>query len=177
MLPLGTTAPNFELTEVVSGSKMALADVKGSEGSVVLFICAHCPFVVHIEESLAKLAKAYKEKGIAFIAISSNNVETHPQDGPEGLKEQALRVGFDFPYFYDETQEVAKAYNAACTPDFYLFDSDLALVYRGRMDGATPGNAVENDGVDLRLAMENLLANKAQSEEQIPSMGCNIKWK
>ena len=177
MLELGTMAPDFALTDVVSGKTVKRDDFKGKQGLLVIFICAHCPYVKHIEKSLGKLSADYAGKPIGIVAISANDVTTHPADGPAGLKQQAKENGFTFPYLYDESQAVAKAYKAACTPDPYLFDADFKLVYRGQYDGSRPGNGVPVTGKDLRTAMDAVLAGKAVAKEQRPSIGCNIKWK
>jgi len=177
MLPLGTPAPNFDLPDTISGKNLSLADVKGKNGTVIMFICNHCPYVILVLPELLKLAKAYQEKGINFVAISSNDVENYPQDSPILMKELAQKEGFTFPYLYDESQDVAKAYDAACTPDFYVFDNEDTLYYRGRMDAATPGNGQPVTGADLRNAMDLLLMQKDGPAEQLPSMGCNIKWR
>jgi len=177
MMPLGTPAPAFNLPDVISGENKTLEDVKGEKGLVVMFICAHCPFVKHIEEEIAFVAEKYEHRGIGFVAISANNVETHPDDAPDKLKEQAEKNDFEFPYLYDETQEVAKAYDAACTPDFYLFDHELKCVYRGRFDSSTPGNDEPVTGEDLKAAMDSLLDGEPIFDDQKPSIGCNIKWK
>ena len=157
---------------------MSLADVaEGRNGLLVMFICAHCPFVLHVEDELARLGKDYAgSDGLGIVAISSNSVVTHPEDAPDGLKAMADRLGFNFPYLYDESQQAAKDYTAACTPDFFLFDSARQLVYRGRLDGSRPGNGVPLDGSDLRAAIETLVAGKPVPTEQVPSAGCNIKW-
>ena len=177
MLPLGTTAPNFNLIDTVSGKMIALNDVKGDVATVVMFICNHCPFVKHVNEQLVKLANDYMDRGIGFVAISSNDVKNYPQDSPELMKKNAEQLGYPFPYLYDETQEVAKAYDAACTPDFYIFDKDLKLVYRGQLDDSRPGNDKPITGRDIRNALDALLSGKEVDPNQIPSMGCNIKWK
>ncbi len=177
MLPLGTIAPSFVLPDTISGNDLSFSDVSGKNGTVVMFICNHCPYVILVLPELLKLAKAYQEKGIGFVAISANDVANYPQDSPELMKELAQKEGFTFPYLYDESQEIAKAYDAACTPDFYLFDADGALYYRGRMDNATPGNGHPVTGADLRNALDLLLAKKDAPTDQWPSMGCNIKWK
>lgn len=177
MMPLGTIAPNFDLLDVTSGANKTLDDVKGDSGLVVMFICAHCPYVKHLEEEISFVAEKYERKGVGFVAISANDVENHPDDAPAMLKEQAEDNDFEFPYLYDESQEVAKAYQAACTPDFYLFDAELKCVYRGRFDGSTPGNDEPVTGEDLREAMDQLLNGEPVYEDQKPSMGCNIKWK
>ena len=177
MAALGNPANHFNLLDVVSSRMVSLADLAGSRGLLVMFICAHCPFVKLINEELAALGRDYKAKGLNIVAICSNNVETHPDDAPEKLKAQAETFGFDFPYLYDESQEVAKLYTAACTPDFFLYDADRRLAYRGQLDGARPGNGVPVTGGDLRAAIEAVLAGQAPSPEQQPSIGCNIKWK
>ena len=177
MLPLGTEAPDFSLPDTVSGKELSLADVAGSTGTLVMFICNHCPFVKHVDGELVRLSKDYASKGIGFVAISSNDVENYPQDGPALMKQEAAKVGYDFPYLYDESQDVAKAYDAACTPDFYLFDGRKRLVYRGQIDGSRPGNGHPVNGEDMREALDALIAGTALPEEQRPSLGCNIKWK
>lgn len=177
MLPLGTKAPNFELLDTVSGEPAPLKNVRGEKGTVIMFICNHCPFVVHVNPKIVELAKEYQAKGIGFVAISSNDVDNYPQDAPHLMTERAKEEGYIFPYLYDETQEVAKAYDAACTPDFYLFDADLKLVYRGQLDDSRPGNGIPLSGKDLKGAMDALLAEKAIDPDQRPSLGCNIKWK
>ena len=177
MLPLGTAAPDFSLPDTVSGGTVTLADVSdGKSGVLVMFICAHCPFVIHVQHELANLGGDYGSNGLGIVAISSNSVATHPQDAPPSLRLMANNLGFSFPYLYDESQEVAKAYTAACTPDFFLFDGDNRLVYRGRLDASRPGNGVPVDGRDLRAAIEAVLAGRAMGGEQYPSAGCNIKW-
>ena len=176
MLPLGTHAPDFSLLDTVSNQSLDLSNLKGDKGTVIMFICNHCPFVVHVNPELSKLGREYQEKGIGFIAISSNDVENYPQDAPHLMTQVAKDEGYTFPYLYDETQEVAKAYDAACTPDFYLFDTDLKLVYRGQLDDSRPGNGLPLTGKDLRDAMNALLAGKSIGDDQKPSIGCNIKW-
>jgi peroxiredoxin len=177
MLELGTIAPDFALTDVVSGKTVKRDDFRGKQGLLVLFICAHCPYVKHVEKSLGKLSSDYAGKPLGIVAISSNDVTTHPADSPAGLKQQAKSNGFAFPYLYDESQAVAHAYNAACTPDPYLFDKDFKLVYRGEYDDSRPGNGVPVTGKDLRAAIDLVLAGKSVPKEQRPSIGCNIKWK
>ena len=176
-IPLGFQAPNFDLPDSVSGKEMSLTGLKGENGTLVMFICNHCPFVVHIRSKLVELAQIYQKKGIRFIAISSNDVENYPDDAPDKMKALAEEFGFPFPYLYDESQEVAKAYNAACTPDFDLFNSQLECVYRGRLDGSTPGNGIPVTGDDLISAMDALINNESPLLKQLPSVGCNIKWK
>lgn len=177
MLPLGTTAPNFNLLDTVSGNMLSLSELKGEEGTVIMFICNHCPFVIHINEELVRITNDYRVTGFNFIAISSNDVSAYPQDGPDAMRVHATIESYPFPYLYDATQEVAKAYKAACTPDFYLFDSYLKLVYRGQLDDSRPGNGIPLSGRSLREAMDALLGNKQVPEPQKPSIGCNIKWK
>ena len=175
MLELGTTAPAFTLTDVVSGNTVNSSDY-ANKPLLAMFICTHCPFVKHVEDELAALGRDYAND-IALVAIGSNDADTYPDDSPEGLKEQAERVGFNFPYLYDEDQSVARAYSAACTPDFFLFDAEHKLVYRGRLDESRPGNGKAVTGEDLRAAIDAVIAGNAPSSEQYPSAGCNIKWK
>jgi peroxiredoxin len=177
MLELGTTAPDFALTDVVTGKMVRRDDFHGSQALLVMFICAHCPYVKHIEQGLAALGKDYAGQSVSLVAISSNDAVTHPADSPAGLKQQAETFGFVFPYLYDETQAVARAYKAACTPDFFLFDGNLRLVYRGQFDSSRPGNGIPVTGKDLRAAIDLVLAGKPVPTEQRPSIGCNIKWK
>ena len=177
MLALGTKAPDFSLFDTVSGKTLSLEAVKGEKGTVVMFICNHCPFVIHVNPEIAKLGREYQSKGIGFVAISSNDVVNYPQDGPDLMTKTAKNEGYTFPYLYDETQKVAKAYDAACTPDFYLFDDTLELVYRGQLDDSRPGNGLPLNGNDLRTAMDSLLMEAPIEENQKPSIGCNIKWK
>ncbi|MCB4808694.1 thioredoxin family protein [Tamlana sp. 62-3] len=177
MLPLGTTAPDFKLIDTVSHNNVSLSNLKGSKGTVIMFICNHCPFVIHVNKTIVNLANAYAERGIAFIAISSNDVVNYPQDAPDKMTIHAEVNNYPFPYLYDETQEVAKAYDAACTPDFYLFDHDLKLVYRGQLDDSRPGNGLAVTGNDLKHAIACLLTDKKNQSIQKPSIGCNIKWK
>lgn len=177
MIPLGTLAPNFSLLDVVSNEKRGLEQLKGSKGTVIMFICNHCPFVKHIQTALIKTASDYLPKGIAFIAINSNDTDTYPEDAPDKMKEIAEKMHFPFSYLFDETQEVAKAYQAACTPDIYVFDANLQCVYRGQFDESRPSNQIEPSGKDLRNALDQLLQNQPINTEQKPSVGCNIKWK
>jgi thiol-disulfide isomerase/thioredoxin len=177
MLPLGTIAPSFSLPDTVSGKTMSLDELKANKATVVMFICNHCPYVKHVQTQLVQLAQEYQPKEISFIAISSNDAENYPEDAPDKMKEDAERLGYPFPYLYDETQEVAKAYKAACTPDFYIFDDTLKCVYRGQLDASRPGNQIPVTGQDLRNALDNLLNGQPLDPEQKPSMGCNIKWK
>ncbi len=177
MLDLGTIAPDFALPEVVTGKTVHRDDFKGKKALLVMFICAHCPFVKHVNQGLAAFAKDYADTSLAIVAISSNDAETHPADSPAGLKQQAQTFGFTFPYLYDETQAVAHAYKAACTPDFFLFDADFSLVYRGQFDSSRPDNGIPVTAKDLRSAVELVLGGRAVPEDQHPSIGCNIKWK
>jgi peroxiredoxin len=178
MLELGTKAPYFVLPDVVFGGNVEAEDVvAGKNAMLVMFICAHCPYVKHIEKGLAALGRDYEEKQVGIAAISSNDAVTHPADSPAGLKRQAETLGFVFPYLYDETQAVARAYKAACTPDFFLFDACLRLVYRGQFDRSRPGNGIPVTGEDLRAAIDLVLAGKPVPADQRPSIGCNIKWK
>lgn len=177
MLPLGTNAPVFELPDTVSGKTVTLSQVKKDKGLVVMFICNHCPYVIHVQDEMVRIAKEFGTEGIGFVAISSNDIVNYPADSPELMREMALKLNFDFPYLYDETQEVAKAFQAECTPDFFVFESAGKLVYRGRMDGSTPGNGVEVTGEDLRKALKDMVTGKVISPDQLPSLGCNIKWK
>ena len=176
MLPLGTGAPDFALPNV-DGRTVTLADAAGPRGTLVMFICNHCPFVKHVADQLAALGRDCLPRGIGVVAISSNNVSSHPADSPEQMVHEAEDRGYVFPYLYDETQEVAHAYHAACTPDFFLFDGDRKLAYRGQLDSSRPGNDVPVTGVDLRAAIDALLAGHPVPTEQRPSLGCNIKWK
>ncbi|MGG3801575.1 thioredoxin family protein [Metabacillus fastidiosus] len=177
MFPLGSTAPDFNLLNTVNGETVSLQDIKSDTATVIMFICNHCPFVKHVDDELIRLANDYQPKGISFIAISSNDVENYPDDSPENMKKTAKELGYPFPYLYDETQEVAKAYDAACTPDFYIFDGDLKCVYRGQLDDSRPGNEKPVTGESIRAALDALLHNEPVSDVQKPSLGCNIKWK
>ena len=176
MLALGTKAPSFNLLDTVSGKHRDLETLIGTEGTLIMFICNHCPFVVHVNPELKKLAKEYINKGFGFIAISSSDIVNYPQDNPELMKIKAKEEGYTFPYLFDETQEVAKAYDAACTPDFYLFDAELILVYRGQLDDSRPENGLPLNGSDLRKAMDAILLGNPINKHQKPSIGCNIKW-
>lgn len=176
MLALGTRAPDFDLPDVTSGRRVALADFADRSALLVMFICAHCPYVLHVQEELARIARDYQPRGLGVVAISANSVITHPADGPEHLAAQARAQGFTFPYAYDESQAVAKAYTAACTPDFFLFDAARQLAYRGQIDDSRPGSGKPVTGRDLRAAIEAVLAGQPVSPDQRPSMGCNIKW-
>jgi len=177
MLPLGTKAPDFNLIDTISKKPVSLQDIRGKKGTVVMFICNHCPFVKHVNREIVRLCNDYRVTGFGFVAISSNDIEKYPQDGPEEMWRTAQKLGYPFPYLFDETQEVAKAYDAACTPDFYVFDSELKLVYRGQLDNSRPGNSIPVNGRDLREALDNILNNSPQRKDQKPSLGCNIKWK
>ena len=176
MLEIGTKAPDFKLPNT-EGSMVSLNDMKFENGLLVMFICNHCPFVKHLNEALVEFANEYKEKGIECVAISSNDVENYPQDSPELMKKLSDQHQFPYPYLYDESQEVAKAYKAACTPDFFLFDADSKLFYRGQFDDSRPGNGKPITGKDMREATNALIAGESSVEQQKPSMGCNIKWK
>lgn len=177
MLDLGTTAPNFNLPDSISGESYDFAKAKGEKGTVVVFICNHCPYVLYVIEELVNLANDYSEQGIGTVHISSNDVEKYPVDSPDHMQGFAEQYGFTFPYLYDESQEVAKAYDAACTPDIYLFDENDRLYYRGRLDANRPGTGKSPDGAELRAAIDAMLVGKATPEKQYPSAGCNIKWK
>ncbi len=178
MLPLGTEAPKFKLYDTVSGQWKSYDDIKGEKGTLVMFICNHCPYVKHVNDELVRVANDYLPKGIGFAAISANDITRYPEDAPELMKETAEKLGYPFPYLYDETQDVARAYQAACTPDFFLFDGNDKLVYRGQLDDSRPGNGKPVTGADLRRALDALLQGKTiPEEEQKPSIGCSIKWK
>lgn len=176
MTELGTPAPQFSLPDT-NGKTVSLGDFAGHEGLLVVFMCNHCPYVKHIKEGLVAFARDYATKGIAMVGINANDASTHPADSPEKMKEDAAHFGYPFPYLYDENQRVAQAYKAACTPDFFLYDRDHRLVYRGQFDASRPGNDVPVSGSDLRAAADALLAGKPVAAEQTPSVGCNIKWK
>lgn len=177
MLALGTPAPDFSLPDVVSGKTVSLDQAAGPRGLLVMFLCAHCPFVQHVNGELARLGRDYAGRGLGIVAISSNDADAYPEDAPDGLRAQAAQHGFTFPYLYDESQDVARALHAACTPDFFLFDAAKKLVYRGQLDGSRPGNGIAVDGRDLRTAIDRLLAGQSIPVEQMPSIGCGIKWK
>lgn len=176
MLDLGTKAPDFKLVDTVTNQICSYADVKGDRGTIVMFICNHCPFVVHVVDEIVRIANDYRVLGFGFVAISSNDIVGYPQDGPDMMWQNARKNSFTFPYLYDKTQEVAKSYAAACTPDFYVFGADDTLVYRGQLDDSRPGNGIPVNGRDLRESLDNLFNSKAQNEIQKPSIGCNIKW-
>lgn len=177
MLPLGTAAPDFSLPDTVSGRMVSLSEVKTDKGLVVMFLCNHCPYVIHVNPEIVRVAKDYMARGLGFVAISSNDAEKYPDDAPDKMKQVAAQLGYPFPYLYDESQEVARAYDAACTPDFYVFGKDLKLAYRGRLDDSRPKNDNPLTGRDLRAALDAVLEGEAVSEVQYPSGGCNIKWK
>ena len=175
MLPLGTEAPSFSLPDP-EGAVHSLTDREDSAAYLVMFICNHCPFVRHVADELARIGRDYGERGVAIYAINSNDLGTHPQDGPEHMKSEAQARGYTFPYLFDADQSVAKAYRAACTPDFFLFDGDRKLVYRGQLDASRPGNGIAVTGADLRAALDAVLTGAEVAEDQMPSVGCNIKW-
>lgn len=177
MVSLGTRAPQYDLPDTVSGKNYSLDDIKGEVGTLIMFICNHCPFVKHVNHELVKLANDYKNKKISFAAISSNDVVNYPDDSPELMKQVALQLSYPFPYLYDETQQVAKDYQAACTPDFFIYDKDMLLVYRGQLDDSRPGNEIPVTGEDIRQALDCLISDKPVPEKQKSSIGCNIKWK
>ena len=176
MLPLGTAAPGFQLPDT-SGKTVALADFKNQPALLVVFMCNHCPYVKHIRTGLAQLARDYLPRGAAIVGINANDAANYPEDSPARMQEEVKAAGYLFPYLYDETQAVAKAYRAACTPDFFLFDRGRRLVYRGQFDASRPGNGIPVTGKDVRAALDAVMAGKSTSEFQVPSIGCNIKWK
>jgi len=176
MIPLGTAAPGFRLPDT-SGATVSLDDFKGAPALLVVFLCNHCPYVKHVRHELARLGKEYQAKGVAVVGINSNDAANYPEDSPAMMVREKAEVGYSFPYLYDDTQEVARAYKAACTPDLYVFDKNQKLVYRGQLDGSRPGNPIPVTGKDLRSALDAVLAGKPVGEDQRPSMGCNIKWK
>jgi peroxiredoxin len=177
MLPLGTKAPDFLLPASNFNTNFNFEECKGQKGTLVMFICNHCPFVVHVIDEIVMIANDYRVQGIGIVAISSNDIINYPQDAPNKMADFALENKIEFPYLYDETQEVAKAYDAACTPDFYLFDSQDKLVYRGQIDDSRPGNEIPVSGSDLRNAIDSIIYNRHLNEIQKPSIGCNIKWR
>jgi thiol-disulfide isomerase/thioredoxin len=177
MTPLGKKAADFILPDTISGVELSLLEMKGRVATVIMFICNHCPFVKHVNPQLVKLANDYKNKGISFIAISSNDVAGYPEDGPEQMKRVAEQLKYPFPYLYDATQEVAKIYEAACTPDFFIYDADMILAYRGQLDDSRPGNGKPLTGADIRNALDHLIKGQPVSEDQKPSIGCSIKWR
>jgi len=177
MLPLGTKAPHFRLWCAVNEKEYSLDELKSDKATVVMFICNHCPYVKHVQKGLVELANDYLSKGVSFIAVNSNDVEKYPEDSPANMKRVALSLGYAFPYLFDETQEVARAYDAACTPDFYVFDAGLKLAYRGQMDDSRPGSGKPVTGKNIREALDRILKGEPVGEDQVPSIGCNIKWK
>ena len=177
MIPLGDVAPYFTLPEPLTGRDVALNDLRGDVGTLVMFICNHCPYVIHVNEELVRIGNDYKERGISIVAINSNDAENYPEDSPEKMAEMARKMQYPFPYLYDETQEIAQAYEAACTPDFYLFDDEMKLVYRGQLDDSRPFNENPVNGKDLRAALDALINRQEIDLNQRPSLGCNIKWK
>ena len=176
-ISLGFAAPHFSMPDAVTGNLISLKDIQGKKGTLVMFICNHCPYVIYVLDELIKLGNDYMPQGIGMVAISSNDVENYPQDHPDKMKELAVNKKFPFHYLYDKTQEIAKAYDAVCTPDFDLFDAGGKCVYRGQLDGSRPGNHVPVDGRDMRKAIDQLVNGEKVPENQIPSQGCNIKWK
>ena len=176
MVRLGTKAPKFELLNTVDDNLYSSEDLLGKNGTVIMFICNHCPFVIHVINEIVSISENYKEN-ISFVAISSNDVVNYPNDSPDLMKKLAINKNFSFPYLYDETQEVAKSFDAACTPDFFIYNNENRLIYRGQMDDSRPGNGIPVTGNDLKAALDNLIKNKEISNEQKPSIGCNIKWK
>ena len=177
MIALGSQAPDFRLPDVVTGKTVSRDQAAGSKGMLAMFICRHCPFVKHVQDELAAIGRDYAKSGVGIVAISANDAVTHPDDRPESLAEMSRELRLTFPYLYDETQEVARAYDAQCTPDFFLYDGRGKLVYRGQLDDSRPGNGIPVTGKDLRGALDALIAGKPISPEQRPSIGCNIKWK
>ncbi len=177
MLPLGTSAPAFSLPDTTTGKIVSIGDFKNAPALLVMFICNHCPYVKHVRSGLAQLVKDYQAKGVAAVGISSNDVESHPDDSPQKMAVEAREAGYTFPYLYDESQAVARSYQAACTPDIFLFDRERRLVYRGQLDDSRPGNGIPVTGKDLRAALDAVLAGKPVAALQKPSIGCNIKWK
>ena len=177
MIPLGSTAPKFILFDTISQKKLSLDMLKGKKATVIFFICNHCPFVIHVNDELVKIANEYNKKGISFVAISSNDIENYPQDAPSLMQKIAHDLNYPFPYLFDETQEIARSFDAACTPDTFVFDKNLKLVYRGQIDDSRPGNGISVTGKDLRKALNNIIEGVEIDEDQKPSIGCNIKWK
>ena len=176
-IALGFKAPEFTLPNTLTGQNISLNEMKSEKATVIIFMCNHCPYVVHVMEEIVNLSNNYIEKGISFIGISANDVENYPDDSPDKMKDLAEEMGFNFPYLHDESQDVAKAYDAACTPEFHVFDKDLKCVYRGQLDSSRPNSDIPVTGVDLRKALDNILNNIPVDPNQIPSIGCNIKWK
>lgn len=176
MMALGTQAPDFSLTNAIDGKTVSLGDFKGRKALLVMFICNHCPFVVHVRDQFGKIESEYTSRGLSIVAINSNDLKNHANDGPEHMKTLATEMGWSFPFLFDDTQNVAKAYSAACTPDIFLFDESHKLVYRGQLDGSRPSNDVPVTAEDLRAAIEAVLEGRSVPEDQKPSVGCNIKW-
>ena len=177
MLPLGTIASQFLLRDVISGLDISTDDIIGSKGMLVMFICNHCPYVKYVQQQIVDLSRNYQNQGIGIVAISSNDIDAYPEDSPENMRDEARKWQYPFAYLYDESQQVARAYDAACTPDFYLFNNNQELVYRGQLDSSRPGNELPVTGEDLRLALDDLIKGNPIDEKQTPSVGCNIKWK
>jgi len=177
MIPLGTRAPDFNLLDAVTNKYFSLDELKSPIATVIMFICNHCPYVKHIQPKVSEISKIYQSKGISFIAVNSNDIENYPEDSPENMRKEVIRYNLTFPYLFDETQDIAKAYQAACTPDFYIFDKNLSCVYRGRFDDSTPGNNQPVTGKELLQALDHILAGMPVNPEQTASVGCNIKWK
>ncbi|MCX6150047.1 MAG: thioredoxin family protein [Ignavibacteriales bacterium] len=177
MLPLGTKAPDFNLPDTISGKVVSLMEIKSTIATVVMFICNHCPYVIHIQNKLSQVVKEFQVKGISFAAISSNDVIKYPEDSPERMKEVAAKIGFTFPYLYDESQDIARAYKAECTPEFYIFDKDLQLVYRGQFDDSRPSLNIPVTGDSIKNTLEKMIAGAPVDTDQKPSIGCSIKWK
>lgn len=177
MMPLGTKAPDFTLTNVITGEEVSLSDFSHKKALLVMFICQHCPYVKHVEDEIAQIGQDYQDKDLSIVAISSNDTDSHPADSPQHLKQQAEELGFNFPYLFDQDQVIAKKYTAACTPDFFLFDQNRELVYRGQLDDSRPGNNIPITGEDLREAIDAVLNDQQVPQQQKPSSGCNIKWK
>lgn len=177
MLPIGTKAPYFKLINPITSEMVSLDDIKGEKGTVIMFICNHCPFVKHVNKEIVRVCNDYRVVGFGFAAISCNDIEKYPKDAPSEMVITSEKNDYSFPYLYDETQEIARSYDAACTPDFYLFDDQLKLIYRGQLDNSRPGNGIPVNGRDLREALDNVMNNHPQRVDQKPSMGCSIKWK
>jgi thiol-disulfide isomerase/thioredoxin len=177
MAPLGSAAPDFELVDVISRDTVSLSSVRSNMATVVMFICNHCPYVKHVQGQLVAVAHDYQPKGVSFVAINANDADQYPEDGPDRMAAVAAEQRYPFPYLHDQTQAVARAYGAVCTPDLFVYDGDLALAYRGRLDASTPGNGQPNDGADLRRALDALVAGHPVPADQVPSMGCSIKWR
>ena len=177
MIDLGSPAADFKLTDAISGKESSLAELKSPVATVIMFICNHCPYVKHINAELVRLANDYIPNGVSFVAINSNDYTAYPEDSPEHMRELAAELKYQFPYLIDESQEVAKAYEAVCTPDFFIYDADLKLVYRGQLDDSRPSNQTPSDGIDIRAALDAILSGNKPSPRQRPSVGCNIKWR